>query len=442
MGARLVQFEDGREVNSRPLDGNDTVVGRDPHCDLVVSADERISRRHAVVERRGSHHVVADLGSSNGTRLNGETLGHETVLAPGDRIELSDRVWLVYEAAPPRRLPVMALALLVLIAVAGASWWAARTPPPLIEGSALARQGLEAFRGGDPATAKRRFQEAAGLLYHEGLLDDVPRHQVMTVAMQQLGGTLEEEVDLLAVFQQVIEQSQPKRDAPRPDPVGCRLDRIGSDRFDRCLRDQVQRVFVGLRQDPSDIPDWFYDEVALTLRRERAFLERAFERGEPYVEGLKRELEQVRMPPLLHYLALIESGYRPDAGSPKGAVGLWQFIPSTARRYGLKVGNGHDERRDPHKSTRAAARYLRDLAFEFGGDALLLALAGYNRGENGVRRALKRLEDPFSDRSYWVLVERELLPAETRQYVPRFVAAAAAGEGGLPRATTLAEAVD
>jgi soluble lytic murein transglycosylase-like protein len=89
------------------------------------------------------------------------------------------------------------------------------------------------------------------------------------------------------------------------------------------------------------------------------------------------------------------------------------------------------------KSTHAAVRYLKGLAFEFGGDALLLALAGYNRGENGVRRALKKLDDPFADRSYWRLVERGLLPDETAMYVARFMAAAVAGEGGLPDAETL-----
>ena len=155
---------------------------------------------------------------------------------------------------------------------------------------------------------------------------------------------------------------------------------------------------------------------------------------------LRDELEKARMPPLLHYVAMIESGYDPAATSPAAAAGLWQFVPATARQYGLKVRGGIDERRDPVRSTRAAARYLRDLAFEFGGDALLLALAGYNRGENGVRRALKKLEDPFSDRSYWRLVEEELLPVETSRYVTRFVAAAVAGEAGLPSQQALLEA--
>ena len=153
---------------------------------------------------------------------------------------------------------------------------------------------------------------------------------------------------------------------------------------------------------------------------------------EKAVERIKTEFEKENMPPLLHYLALIESGYKNDAVSPARAAGMWQFMPATARQYKLRVGSSVDDRYDVEKSTRAAVKYLKGLAFEFGGDALLLALAGYNRGENGVRRALKKLDDPFSDRSYWRLVEEGLLPVETARYVTRFVAAAVVGEAGLP----------
>jgi hypothetical protein len=83
---------------------------------------------------------------------------------------------------------------------------------------------------------------------------------------------------------------------------------------------------------------------------------------------------------------------------------------------------------------------MQHLLFEFGSDALLLALAGYNLGQGQVRARLKQLEDPFSDRSYWRLVETGLLPHETAVYVTRFVAAAIAGEGGLPSRAVLVAA--
>jgi membrane-bound lytic murein transglycosylase D len=232
----------------------------------------------------------------------------------------------------------------------------------------------------------------------------------------------------------------PKVASTEETEVGCRLDRVPASQIRACVHEQVELVLIALRQDPTGIPPGFADAVGRRMLYEYDLIGEALERGEPVIPMLREELEKARMPPLLHYLALIESGYRPDAQSPARALGMWQFMPGTARQYGMKVTASRDDRRDPQRSTQAAARYLRDLAFEFGGDALLLALASYNRGENGVRRALKKLDDPFSDRSYWRLVEEGLLPVETSRYVTRFVAAAVAGEAGLPDRSDLERA--
>ena len=125
-------------------------------------------------------------------------------------------------------------------------------------------------------------------------------------------------------------------------------------------------MLTGLRQDAQDVPAGFYRTVGERMRRERAFLERALQRGEYLVPMLTVELEEARMPWLLHYLALIESGYRPDVKSKAGARGLWQFMPATGREYGLKVDSKADERLNPEKSTYAAARYLKRLYLRFG----------------------------------------------------------------------------
>jgi membrane-bound lytic murein transglycosylase D len=215
---------------------------------------------------------------------------------------------------------------------------------------------------------------------------------------------------------------------------------VSASGFDACLRRRVELVMIGLRQDPKEVPDRFYPEVARRLVRERAFLEGALGRVDRYRDMMSAELKRAYMPPMLHYLACIESGYRTDARSKAGALGLWQFMPGTARDYGLRVGGASDERGDPKRSTTAAARYLRSLAFEFGGESLMLVLASYNRGENAVRAALKRLEDPYSDRSYWALVKAGYLPDETADYVARYVAAAVAGEAGIPSQSVLAAA--
>lgn len=123
-------------------------------------------------------------------------------------------------------------------------------------------------------------------------------------------------------------------------------------------------------------------------------------------EGLPLELLNV---------AKVESNFDPSALSPKGALGLWQFMPATARRYGLRVDAIHDDRLDREKSTRAAARYLRDLHAKF--NDWPLALAAYNAGEDMVRRAMERT----GDSDFWKLSNARQLPSETRTYVPSII---------------------
>lgn len=129
-------------------------------------------------------------------------------------------------------------------------------------------------------------------------------------------------------------------------------------------------------------------------------------------------LDEENVPRSLKYLAMAESGLNPDARSWAGAVGMWQFMPSTGRRYGLSVNAWVDERRDPEKATRAAARHLRDLHEEF--DDWHLAMAAFNCGAGCVRQALRRTD--ASDPDYWDAYD--YLPRETRGYVPMFIAAA------------------
>jgi hypothetical protein len=111
-------------------------------------------------------------------------------------------------------------------------------------------------------------------------------------------------------------------------------------------------------------------------------------------------------------VAGVESNFNPLAISPKGARGPWQFMPATAERFGLRVDGTVDERTHPQRSTRAAARYLRELYEQFGD--WMLALAAYNAGEGRVTKAI----EIGGTRNFWQLAQQRLLPAETRRYVP------------------------
>ncbi|MGH7551517.1 MAG: transglycosylase SLT domain-containing protein, partial [Longimicrobiales bacterium] len=145
------------------------------------------------------------------------------------------------------------------------------------------------------------------------------------------------------------------------------------------------------------------------------------ERSGKYAPMIQAELRSRGMPQDLLYLALIESGFSPRARSRASAVGLWQFIDETARRYGLQVGPEIDERRDPFAATNAALDYLQDLYNRFG--SWYLAAAAYNTGENRVERILReRVGGRRGDDSlFWRIAP--YLPQETRDYVPLMLAA-------------------
>jgi membrane-bound lytic murein transglycosylase D len=137
-----------------------------------------------------------------------------------------------------------------------------------------------------------------------------------------------------------------------------------------------------------------------------------------YIDLMVAILSEKGLPIELAYLPLIESGFDTHAYSPKRAAGPWQFIPATARTFGLKIDWWIDERRDPVKSTRAAAEYLLNLHEKF--DNWNLALAAYNTGEGRVSNAIKKVKKS----SFWRIRKTRYIARETKNYVPSFIAAA------------------
>ena len=177
-----------------------------------------------------------------------------------------------------------------------------------------------------------------------------------------------------------------------------------------------------IRQMHSDLPLTMNDAVAGYINyfssRGRGVLERALTRSGLYSDMIRRVLKEEGVPQDLIYLAEAESGFHPVALSHVGARGLWQFMASRARGYGLERNWWIDERQDPEKSTRAAARHLKDLYKEFGD--WYLAMAAYNSGPLTVMQAVQRTG--YAD--FWELYRRNVLPAETRNYVPIIIAVA------------------
>ncbi len=145
---------------------------------------------------------------------------------------------------------------------------------------------------------------------------------------------------------------------------------------------------------------------------QEALIER--DKNYPYMAQI---FQDEGVPETMLNLALIESGFRNEARSPVGAVGMWQFMKSTARLYGLKVGLFVDERKDPILSTIAAARHLKDLYAQYGDWHLVLA--AYNMGTGGLDRALGEK----GERNFWRLARSGKLNRQTADFVPKFIAA-------------------
>jgi membrane-bound lytic murein transglycosylase D len=165
-----------------------------------------------------------------------------------------------------------------------------------------------------------------------------------------------------------------------------------------------------INEDVLTFIDYFQNKI-------RPRFELWLSRSTRYEGIIKEILREYDLPEELFYLALIESGFSPKAVSSKKAVGIWQFIKSTAKRFGLTVNGWVDERRDVIKATRAAAQYLRELYDQFNNWEL--TLAAYNAGEGNIARVVQK----YRLMDFWELRKRSYLKKETMDFVPQFMAA-------------------
>lgn len=172
-----------------------------------------------------------------------------------------------------------------------------------------------------------------------------------------------------------------------------------------------------LENIPSEVNPLVEKWITYFQGRGRPHMERYLSRSTRYEKLMKKVLRDNGLPEDIFYIAMIESGFSSKATSHASAVGYWQFIRGTGKRYGLRIDRLVDERRDPVMATQAAADYFRGLYSVFG--SWYLAMASYNVGENRVKREVMN----HYTRDFWELAKKKRLPSETINYIPKYIAA-------------------
>jgi membrane-bound lytic murein transglycosylase D len=267
--------------------------------------------------------------------------------------------------------------------------------------------GMESYRAGNLEAAKKSFDTAVNLL-----LDAQPSHPSDERLDRELDRIMEGINGLDKLAAQEGEGPQQKAE---PAPID-EANEV-TPQVDANVKAKAEAEVKSTR---SDLPLMMTDKVAGYINfystRGKGVLERALARSGRYEEMIRKTLKEEGVPQDLIYLAQAESGFHPLAVSRVGARGMWQFMGSRAKGYGLQRNFWVDERQDPEKATRAAARHLKDLYTQFGD--WYLAMAAYNSGPGRVQSAVKRTG--YAD--FWELYRRNVLPKETRNYVPIILA--------------------
>jgi membrane-bound lytic murein transglycosylase D len=272
------------------------------------------------------------------------------------------------------------------------------------------QEGLANYHAGNPDAAKQNFDNAFNALLGSSLdvrsddrLEQEFDRVVAGVNQLDLGGPLSVATDTEA---QQKSEPAPIDETNEVAPAA-----------DAGVKAKAQ---AEIKSTHSDLPLMMTDQVAGYIsyfsNRGRGTFERAFARSGRYHDMMVSILREEGVPQDLIYLAQAESGFHPLAVSRAGARGIWQFMGSRARGYGLTHSMWIDDRQDPEKSTRAAAHHLKDLYNQFGD--WYLAMAAYNSGPGTVQAAVRRTG--YAD--FWELYRRNVLPKETRNYVPIILA--------------------
>jgi Transglycosylase SLT domain/FHA domain len=459
-------------------------IGRGPDCDVRfdVQRDTRVSTHHAEIRFENGQYLVVDVGSTNGTFVNGK-LVRAHALRSGDKIVFGAQGgpevrFDIEEGFGNLRTNGIAEPLQMPIA---------RKPPPAIppptqSATTLAREAqvrisqARARSGGRPSgqtmfimadtmrkveavTHRKDRKKTAGIVLTIvalslagfgalGFVIQQQRKQIeqirhkkdgldKQIARIQLAMQIESDPDKLASLEDQLTALTGKAQdaigelAKKDKSEAQKLEESG-DELDR----EIRRILGKFNAQTYLVPPIFKARLKHYIDRtvRQAGTRAIYRRKQQYWPLIVKEFSALGLPEEMGYVAWQESGFDPLAESGARARGMWQFMDFRAREFGMRVDakRGLDDRTDVLKSTRAAARYLANLLAEFGEDSFMLAIASYNKGENGMRRVLHDIaQQPGGfrkdKRDFWHLYRLKKLPEETLEYVPQILAAAIIG---------------
>jgi pSer/pThr/pTyr-binding forkhead associated (FHA) protein len=490
---RLKVVSGSRRGTTAAFGGSLVRVGRSPESDLRFDdvADPVVSTNHAqLVLEHGTWQLI-DSGSTNGTLLNGKKITkHE--LKSGDRIRFGfpGGPEAYFEIGKTGEQPVVASSAPTAIVaasvpgplydleadaqqMASALTAGTRDTGELKVAEAAAHQVAEqrAKAGGQSSgqtmfilaramnqvketvtlRTRRRWTRVVAAVGGGALAVILVLGAVILYQQRQINRLVNVKTKIDAEILSIQEQMQSETDSAKLAAMEDRLAELtgnaettlqeltakdkrraaaltaGEDELDR----EIRQILVKFNATTYSIPPIFRERLQAHIEEltGASNLKFMYGRKQRYWPVITKDFGTLGLPEEMAYIAWVESGFDPTAQSDAGAAGLWQMTTATAQQLGLTVDATVDERLDPDKQTRAAARYLANLLAEFGEDSFMLAMASYNRGENGVRRVLHQIaKEPGGfrkdKRDFWHLYRMKLLPEETREYVPKVLAAA------------------
>jgi hypothetical protein len=432
-------------------------IGRGPQNDVVIQGSDvaSVSLQHLEIRREGAGFRIRDLDSTNGTYLNGERIT-EADLSPPAVIRLGSQgpeLAFVTEEPPPAemdRTQAIPEGILPPQPVEEAAAPGGTYEGLLSEAVARARHARVKGIGDQTMTimretlrvalrhTSRRLHLALGVLVlglaataggaawkiaslnHDKRAIDQHIHDIETQLAKTTEAPAQSDrlITQLADYQNQAEQLEHSL-----------LYRYGLHEKEDFLTGEIRTLLAEFGAEVYSVPPEFTERVGHYIEQyqgpDRPLIAKALNGAAPQIKVMRQILEREQLPPDLAYIPLVESALAPGQSSAAGAFGPWQLTATTGRALGLRIDKETDERTNLVKSTRASCHYLRELILDFGsGSSVMLALAAYDLGPTKVKQAIMAtVHDPIKQRSFWYLYRVNALPKETREYVPKVVAA-------------------